>query len=106
MRDIDWSCPSDLEPYAKAHNLEEREIDSRLYNMGIYNKIAYEVVMSHFGAGIAGKRSSAKYIEEPLLRIMDKNKPLTKEEKQREVDMFFARENARRVNWRRSKNKK
>lgn len=69
--DIDWSCPADLEPYEKAYKLEQKEIDARLYSMGLYNKIAFEVVMSHVSAGFSGKKSKAKYLEKPLLDLLD-----------------------------------
>ncbi len=101
--DIDRSCPADLEPYAKAHKLEMMERDAQMHSMGAYNKIAYEVVMSHFGAGLSGKKSSAKYIEEPFMELAKANRPLTEEEVRREVDLFFAKENARRINWKRNK---
>lgn len=100
--DIDWSCPADLEPYAKAHKLEMRENDSYMYFMGAYNKIAFEVVMAQFGAGISGEKSDAQYIKEPFLQQMEQSKELSEEEKQREVDLFFAREKARRINWKRN----
>lgn len=103
VEEIDWSCPADLEPYAKAKNLEMREIDAYMHSMGFYNNIAFEVVMSHFGAGLAGKKSDAKYIEHPLMQNEKTGEELTEEEKQREVDLFFARENARRVNWKRNR---
>ena len=68
-----------------------------------YTLRAFEVVMAHFGAGLSGKRSSAKYFETPMWRGIQDEGTLTEEEKQREVDKFFARENARRVNWNRKK---
>ena len=102
MDDIDWSCPADLEPYAKAYKLEKREQDAQAHSMGLYNKIAFEVVMAHYGAGLAGKKSDAEYIKEPFLQKATQNKALTEEEKQREVDLFFAKEKARRINWKRN----
>ena len=105
VEDIDWSCPTDLEPYAKARNLEIREIDAFLHSAGAYNKIAYEVVMAHFGAGLAGKKSDAKYVEHPFMQKEKAKAYLTEEEKQREVDLFFATQKARRINWKRRKGK-
>lgn len=69
----------------------------------MYTMRAFEVVMAHFGAGLSGKISSAKYFDEPMMKNVCSNHELTEEEKQREVDKFFARENARRVNWKRNK---
>ncbi|MFQ9515337.1 MAG: hypothetical protein ACLRZ9_05875 [Eubacterium sp.] len=52
------------------------------------------------------ERPKSKYINKPMLQdFEDRNKQLTEEEKQREVDLFFAREKARRVNWKRNHNK-
>lgn len=101
VEDIDWSCPADLEPYAKAHKLEIQEKDSGMYFMGAYNKIAFEVVMAHFGAGLGGKKSDAEYLKEPFMMKFEGKKVLTEAEKQRQVDLFFAEQEARRINWRR-----
>lgn len=77
--------------------------DEEAWINNIYTMRAFEVVMAHFGAGLSGKKSSAKYFEEPMLKNVQGQRELTEEEKQREVDKFFARENARRVNWKRNK---
>ena len=106
IEDIDWSCPADLEPYAKAYKFKMQQYDSMMHTMGLYNEIAYEVVMARFGAGLAGKKSSAKYIEKPFMELQEENRPLTEEETQREVDRFFAAERARRINWKRSQKAK
>ena len=74
-----------------------------MHSMGMYSKIAFEVVMAHFGANLVGKKSDAEYIKEPFLQQhREQNKVLTEEEKQREVDLFFAREKARKINWKRT----
>lgn len=94
VEDIDWSCPADLEPYSKAKEVENKHTDNNLYIMGLYSKLAFEVVMSHFGAGLSGKQSHAKYIEKPLSEIAEERKykemqdrkeykGLTEEEKQK-----------------------
>lgn len=88
--DIDWSCPADLEPYSKEYQLEERKIDERLYSAGLYNKIAQEVVMAHFGAGLAGKKSKAEYPKEPFLlrNTAEKQNKNTYNESQEEIAVF------------------
>lgn len=103
VEDIDWSCPADLEPYAKAHNLELTERDAQMYNMGKYVEIAFSVVMAHFGAGLAGKDSKAEYIEKPFMQMEDANGELTEEEKQIEIKRFIEAERARREEWKRKK---
>lgn len=101
--DIDWSCPADLEPYAKAHNLELMEHDAQMHSMGKYNEIAFSVVMAHFGAGLAGKDSHAEYIEKPFMQMDDPNRELTEEEKQIEIKRFIETERVRREEWKRKK---
>lgn len=71
--------------------------------MGKYNFDAQMVALNHFGAGLSGKQSQAEYPEKPYMYRIDKkrfdNEYISEDEKQREVDLFFAREKARRVNW-------
>ena len=90
VEEIDWSCPADLEPYAKAKKLEMRQIDSYMHSMGFYNNMAFGVVMAQFGAGLSGKKSDAKYIERPLMQNEGMGEELSEKEKQRAVDLFFA----------------
>lgn len=52
-----------------------------------------------------GRKAMAEYVKEPVLHKVFNTRELNEEEKQREVDKFFARENARRVNWKRRKSK-
>ena len=49
-----------------------------------------------------GKKCDEKYIDKPLLSDEMLNGKMTEEEKQKEVDKFFAQEKARRVNWKRN----
>lgn len=64
--DIDWSCPVDLEPYAKAYELEIQHQDSRMYMMGMYNLSAVTVAVER---NLAGRKSRAKYLEKPILEL-------------------------------------
>ena len=75
--DIDWSCPADLEPYAKAHKLQLQEQDGQLYMMGIYALSAASTAIEH---NFAGKKSKSEYIKEPLLSKAFENDGLTEEE--------------------------
>ena len=74
VEDIDWSCPADLEPYNKAYSIELREKDALMHTMGRYNKIAFDVVMAHFGSGLAGKTCNEKYIDKPFMQMVDEEK--------------------------------
>lgn len=80
--------------------------DEEAWVNNAYTLRAFEVVMAHFGAGLSGKSSSAKYYEKPIFSEAYEQRELTAEEKQREVNKFFARENARRVNWNRNKERR
>ena len=66
---------------------------------GNYGLSAVFVAVEHC---LAGKKAMSKYIEEPILSQIQ----LSKEEEERQVDLFFAQENARRVNWKRNKHSK
>lgn len=59
---------------------------------GNYGFSAFETVMAHFGAGLAGKNSNAKYLEKPRLAEIADNQNLTQEEiDERELQkMLFA----------------
>ena len=97
--DIDWSSPADMEPYLKMHKEELKEKDYLAWLSNQYTLSAVLVVIEHC---FAGRKARSEYIKEPILQTAEKNKPLSEKEKQREVDMFFAKENARRVNWKRN----
>ena len=95
--------------YAEGHKEKVKEFDYFLWLMGKYNFEAQMAALAHFGAGLAGKQSQASYVETPYLQKVD-GKGLGKESisedmKQREVDLFFAKEKARRVNWKRTHKK-
>lgn len=78
--DIDWSCPADLEPYAKAYKLQMQQQDSQLYTMGMYALSAVSVAIEH---NFAGKKATSEYIKKPFLSDMQvkESKPLTEEER-------------------------
>lgn len=101
--DIDWSSPADMKPYLKAHKEELKERDYLAWMFGQYTLSAVSVAVEHNLAGINAK---SKYIEKPFFELHEENKVLTEEEIQREVDLFFATEKARRINWKRSRLKR
>lgn len=69
---------------------------------GQYTMSALTVAISN----CFSKNSNLKYIEKPIMQMVsEQNRPLTEEEKQLEVDRFFAQEKARRVNWKRNHKK-
>lgn len=96
------SCPKELEPYARAHRKKIEEQDYLQYIWwGNYGLFAMRFAVDHC---LNGKNAKTRYIEKPIFSVMN-NRELTEEEKQREVDKFFAQEEARRINWRRNHKK-
>lgn len=91
VNDIDWSCPADLEPYEKAHNMQLREQDTFAHAIcGKYVLSSLTVAIEH----IFSKNAKTKYVDKPILqeaedreyeRKQDRKeyKGLTDEEKQK-----------------------
>lgn len=76
--------------------------DEEMWILGIYIQSAVSTAIEH---NLAGAKAKSKYIEKPFLQNDLVKGELTEEEKQKAVDLFFAKENARRVNWRRNHKK-
>ena len=100
--DIDWSCPSELEPYAKAHNMYLEENDSLAWRSGIYMHSAIIVALDE---AFNGRNAKSKYMEQPILSQFGNSHELTDEEIDRQVDLFFKQQNAMRINWKRNHRK-
>lgn len=96
--------PRRIKAFEEAHKLKAKMQDEQMWLMGIYIQSAVSVAVEH---NLAGRKATSKYIEKPFLQneIFTKNKELTEYEKQKAVDKFFAKENARRLNWKRNKKK-
>lgn len=73
------------------------------YMNWLSNQYTLSAVMAAVDKVLNGRKASSEYIKEPVLHNAFNTYELTEDEKQREVDKFFARENARRVNWKRMK---
>lgn len=96
MEDINQSCPTDLQPYVDAHRISEEIDDRHMWMNGMYTIEAY---MATTGNMFRGKGEQLyKYPEHPKLQNTV-NSINAEEEKQRQVDMFFAQEKMRRINW-------
>ena len=60
------SCPADLEPYAKAYELEQRHKDTMAWSVcGSYLLSAVGVAVEHC---LAGRNARSEYINRPLFR--------------------------------------
>lgn len=78
INDIDNSCPADLEPYAKAHDMERKENDKLAWMYcGNYIISAISVAIDHC---LNGKKAKSEYIKESLLNDYEENDGLTQEE--------------------------
>lgn len=78
ISDIDWCCPVDLEPYAKAHKMEQKEADSMAWLLcGNYMLSALTVALEHC---LAGSKAKSEYIKEPVLSKLDEYDGMTQEE--------------------------
>ena len=97
------SCPNELEAYDKAHKKQIMEQDYLQYLWwGNYGISALTVAIEH----CFSKNAKSEYIEKPIFaELSNRKEKITEEEKQRQVDMFFAKEKARRINWRRNHKK-
>lgn len=97
------SSPKELEPFARAHKRKIEEQDYLQYVWwGNYGLSAVCFAVDHC---LNGQKAKTRYLENPVFADM-RTKELTEEEKQKEVDKFFAQENARRINWKRNHKKK
>lgn len=68
INDIDWACPADLEPYAKAHNLEITERDSLVYSwIGYYALSAVSVAVER---NLHGKKSKSKFVDKTISQLI------------------------------------
>lgn len=95
--------PTKLKAFEEAYMIKRKMRDEEMWYMGQYVASALNATVcnAEFWRGKNGK--AEKYVEKPFMSNVNTNKgKLTEEEKQKAVDLFFAKENARRVNWRRN----
>lgn len=61
---------------------------------GNYGFSALQTVMAHFGSGLSGKKSNAKYIDKPVMQKAAEEQfaaELTEEEKKKQTEQLFMR---------------
>lgn len=78
VKDIDSSCPADLEPYAEAYKLEMKQRDTEMWSwFGNYGISAFGVAIDHC---LHGDKARATYVEKPISeKIAHDNEPKYKE---------------------------
>lgn len=97
VNDIDYSCPNDLEPYAKARELELKENDSIIHAVcGTYVMSAVFTAVEHC---LGGKKSRSKYTDKLLMQETTKNGKLSEEELQRKRELFVAKLQVMKTNF-------
>lgn len=86
------STPKELNCYIEAENMAAKRRDEEYWHLGMYNMSAFSVALSK---ALSGKKSKAKYMEEPLYqKVAEKQKEdddnLTEEQKDVERDKLLA----------------
>lgn len=92
--EVFWKLnPKKLESFYTAYKRKRELEDEKMWlYCGVYVKSAFETVIAHFGAGLSGKKSNAKYIEMPITKQAEENnRELTEEEKRVQTEKLFAR---------------
>lgn len=88
--DIDWSSPTDMKPYLKAHEEELKEKDYLAWLSNQYTLSAVSAAVEHC---FAGRKAKSKYIEKPIMQEIAKKqaekKPLTEENKKKQTEKLF-----------------
>ena len=88
------ACPSDLEPYRDAHNIEVREADSLVYAFcGNYVLSAVAVAVER---NLAGKKSKSNFVDRPMLQEFGMSE---EERKQKQIDLFVAKMEIMKMNF-------
>ena len=65
VRDIDLSCPADLQPYADAYNLAQKEKDTQMWAWwGNYGLCSITMAIEKC---LAGDKAKMKYIKSPIM---------------------------------------
>lgn len=83
----------------KGYRLQRKMRDEEMWLwFGNYALSSVAVAVDH---NLRGDKAKSEYMEHPIMREDEEKQRITEEEKQRQVDLFFARENARRANWKR-----
>lgn len=74
LDDIDWSCPADLEPYAKAYQIERNEKDILQWQLGQY-----------VAAAVSCAFPKGKYPKKPMFQIEEEPEEITERDIQKAI---------------------
>ena len=64
------STPYDLEPYMEAYNMKRKVADAEAWQFNMYTMCAVQTAVANV---LLGKKSKAKYIEEPFMQNAECN---------------------------------
>lgn len=64
------STPYDLEPYMEAYNVKRKIADAEAWQFNMYTMCAVQTAVANV---LLGKKSKAKYIEEPFMQNSENN---------------------------------
>lgn len=83
-----WSLnPRKIKSILKGHNNLLKQRDRENWINGQYTLSA---LITALDGSFHGEKAQSKYVEKPLLeKAEEENKPLTKDEEKKQVDMFF-----------------
>lgn len=82
------SCPKELEPYDLGLKLKMKRQDEMNYYNALYELRAFQVALSQFGAGLAGKSSQAKFYDKPFMQEIDGKESTGNKESREEIAVF------------------
>jgi len=86
-KELDWSCPADIEPYIKMYELSERKADEHAWLHGQY---VYEGMVTALDQGFSGKKAKMKYPEKPYSTKAREDKgQIAYDEKMKKVKGIF-----------------
>lgn len=57
------SCPTDLQPYVKMDEMQNKRRDYEMWQMGLY---VYNAAYAAVATALAGKKAKAEYMDKPL----------------------------------------
>ena len=105
LEEFKHMTPTELGYCLNGYEMRRKMHDRAVWEyFGTYGLSAVMTAVEHC---LAGSKAVSKYIEKPNLQDGTlQSRSLTEEEKMLEVDKFFAQEEARRINWRRTHKKK
>lgn len=88
------SCPKELEPYDLGLKLQMKRQDEMNYYNSLYELRAFQVALSQFGAGLAGKSSQAKFYDNPFFKEIDGMESIGNKESKEEIAVFEMKQRA------------